>query len=350
MMDFISLSGETFSSAIVLLAFLLVVAMLHTNITSVTELLFSSKLREAPEKVTSNDSQSQPQGNPYDAVACKYDASFCDTRVGTLLRRKTWVVLEKAFKSEAPDSARPILEVSCGTGEDALWLASHRVKVLATDVSAGMLEVARAKLESSPRIEEEWKPSFQQLDIEALHKSYLLQQHNISGVFSNFGGMNNVDPECVRHMAHVLAKILPPGAKVVLVVMGRFCLFETLYYLLRFKMERAFRRLRSSRSRGISLRVCKDKRCRIYFHSLQDMQDAFLSTSAFCLVDRRAIGLAIPPSLWSNSASRKVPEWLLSFLDDIDALLSRLWPFVNWGDHYLVEFERIIDERPAVNQ
>ena len=202
MMDFISLSGETFSSAIVLLAFLLVVAMLHTNITSVTELLFSSKLREAPEKVTSNDSQSQPQGNPYDAVACKYDASFCDTRVGTLLRRKTWVVLEKAFKSEAPDSARPILEVSCGTGEDALWLASHRVKVLATDVSEGMLEVARAKLESSPCIEDEWKPIFQQLDIEALHKSSLLQQHNISGVFSNFGGMNNVGLNVydTRHM------------------------------------------------------------------------------------------------------------------------------------------------------
>ena len=49
-----------------------------------------------------------------------------------------WRWLDTAFQP-----GEQVLELSCGTGEDALHLAEQGVRILATDPSAGMLEVAR---------------------------------------------------------------------------------------------------------------------------------------------------------------------------------------------------------------
>ena len=40
--------------------------------------------------------------------------------------------------------------MNCGTGEDARWLASQGMQVLATDISAPMIEVAQCKLAGLP--------------------------------------------------------------------------------------------------------------------------------------------------------------------------------------------------------
>src|ERR1035437_11001672 len=40
-----------------------------------------------------------------------------------------------------------ILELNCGTGADALFLARHGIRVLATDGAAGMIERTRAHVE-----------------------------------------------------------------------------------------------------------------------------------------------------------------------------------------------------------
>lgn len=289
---------------------------------------------------------------PFDSLATSYDKSFCETTVGCLLRRETWKVLEEAFASSQVQSLPSsdgsnnniVIELSCGTGEDAMWLAAKHVHVLATDYSDGMIDVARSKCRSCSGIAKEDQPIFRRLDVESFDPSSLDMgptDRKFAGAFSNFGGLNNVGPEGIEHCARTLAKVLSPGAKVVLVVMGRFCLMETLYWLLvRRSKTKAFRRMKSSATQGITVTVAK-KNHTVYFHSVATVETAFSNTRSFRRVKRRAIGLLVPPSLWSRSASRRIPPSLLSIFFSVDILLGQLWPFVYMGDHYLIEFERL---------
>src|SRR6185436_18142808 len=76
----------------------------------------------------------------FDQFAHDYDEHFGGI-LGRLFRRAVWRWLDSAFQA-----GEQILELSCGTGEDALHLAGQGVRILATDPSAGMLEVARKKI------------------------------------------------------------------------------------------------------------------------------------------------------------------------------------------------------------
>src|ERR1700689_2798446 len=82
----------------------------------------------------------------FDAIASAYDTQFTATTLGAAMRRAVWARCAVRFASGSR-----VLEMNCGTGEDALWLAHRGVKVLATDVSAAMLQVAENKLAASPR-------------------------------------------------------------------------------------------------------------------------------------------------------------------------------------------------------
>ena len=90
---------------------------------------------------------------PFDAAAARYDAEFTDTALGRALRQLVWRRLDAAF----PPGAR-VLELACGTGEDARHLAGRGVSVFASDQSAAMLEIARQKCAGLPA-------QFAQLDL-----------------------------------------------------------------------------------------------------------------------------------------------------------------------------------------
>jgi SAM-dependent methyltransferase len=287
---------------------------------------------------------------PFDKLADSYDSSFCNTAVGRLLRRQTWKNLDEAFatsklksKSKEKEEA-PILDISCGTGDDAIHLASQHVHVVATDYSPGMLRKARQKCCSNPCVPHDYQPTFKELDLRDSHYNISLDPiHKFSGAYCNFGGLNNLSPEEISHLAYELLELVHPGGKVVLVVMGRFCLVETLYYLWKCNLKRAFRRLRSTqKSGGVSARVAPNtKKQTIYFYSLSFLDRTFHNTRGFRTVKKRAIGLTLPPSLWSRSSSKRIHPCLLLLLSWLDSVLSDRWPFLHFGDHFLIEFERL---------
>ena len=82
------------------------------------------------------------RASPFDALAADYDRSFTASAIGQRMRAAVWRRLDTAF---APGER--VLELNCGTGEDAVHLAERGVRVLATDVSPGMLAMTRAKVE-----------------------------------------------------------------------------------------------------------------------------------------------------------------------------------------------------------
>ena len=79
----------------------------------------------------------------FDELASTYDETFTDTVVGRTLRRMVWARMARAFRA-----GQRVLELGCGTGEDAIRLAEAGVRVVATDPSSHMLQLAREKAAS----------------------------------------------------------------------------------------------------------------------------------------------------------------------------------------------------------
>jgi SAM-dependent methyltransferase len=173
------------------------------------------------------------QATPFDSMAADYDQAFTDTLIGARMRQAVWRRLDAAFCPGAH-----VLELNCGTGEDAVYLARRGVHVLATDISSAMLAAARAKVERAGLHE---LVQVEQLDITRLAEHAAGPRH-FDGALSNFGGLN-----CVADLAAAargLAAHLRPGAPALLCVMGPLVPWEWAWYLWRRQPRKAFRRLR----------------------------------------------------------------------------------------------------------
>src|SRR4051812_48570299 len=96
----------------------------------------------------------------FDNSAATYDEDFTNTSIGGLQRNKVWDYLLKTFHSSFPSN---ILELNCGTGEDAIFFAEHGSKVLATDVSREMLNTATIKFQQKSFLQ---SITTKQLDLE----------------------------------------------------------------------------------------------------------------------------------------------------------------------------------------
>ena len=85
-----------------------------------------------------------------------YDSDFAETTAGVWLRESVWSRLGPFVKP-----GMHALDLGCGTGEDALWLARNACRVTAADGSPAMLEkvavkAARLKLEHRVRTMSVW--------------------------------------------------------------------------------------------------------------------------------------------------------------------------------------------------
>ncbi|MGH2544698.1 MAG: class I SAM-dependent methyltransferase, partial [Ardenticatenaceae bacterium] len=87
--------------------------------------------------------------HPFDEAAAAYDTDFTHRQLGRWLREMVWERLDATFQP-----GDHVLELGCGTGEDAVWLARRGIRVTATDASAGMIEQARRKAESAGMVDQ----------------------------------------------------------------------------------------------------------------------------------------------------------------------------------------------------
>lgn len=257
----------------------------------------------------------------FDALAEGYDGQFTRTRIGTAMRAAVWARCAARFRP-----GFRILEMNCGTGEDARWLANQGMQVLATDISPRMIEVARRKLAALP---ENQAVRFQELAWEQLGT---LDTVPFDGMLSNFGGLN-----CVADLngaAASLAKILRPGAIAMLCIMGPRVPWEWLWFLSRARPAAAFRRLRCGREwSGIT----------IHYPSISATTLAF--APSFRLLRAGAIGALLPPP-YTEGALGRYPR-LLTVLERLERRWEAQWPLPQLADHYLLELERTTNALPG---
>jgi ubiquinone/menaquinone biosynthesis C-methylase UbiE len=265
------------------------------------------------------DSQQQI-ARAFDSLAPSYDDLFTRSLVGRAQRNAVWDVLAKTFIA-----GDRILELNCGTGEDAIFLSRRGASVLACDASEGMVNVARHRilLESL-----EDKVQIEQLPTE--HLNTLPQFPQFDGVFSNFSGLN-----CVADlvtMAPLLARLVKPGAPIVFCLCTRFCLFEIVWFLLHGKPKKAFRR-----TSGRAVAQLGGCHVQVQYPTVRELRQIF--SGGFKLRSCRGVGIFVPPS-YAESWARRYPQ-ILGILESIDRLVCDLPGLRVIGDHFLVCFERV---------
>jgi len=158
----------------------------------------------------------------FDRVAARYDEQWTSTPIGRAQRDLVWREIDPLF--QAGDR---ILDIGCGTGEDAAHFTARGVTVHAFDPAPAMIEVAQKRggfTASVLRAEE----------IAEAGGTY-------NGAISNFGALNCVDD--LPGVARDLAALVPRGGAVAICILGRFCAWEALYYASRFQFRKAVRRL-----------------------------------------------------------------------------------------------------------
>lgn len=247
----------------------------------------------------------------FDALAPTYDHDFTASPIAQTLRARVHTRLSQHFAA-----GTHLLELGCGTGEDAVQLAQRGVRVTATDASPAMLDAARAKTAAAPLV------SVETLDLTNLPNDYA----KFDGVFANFGVLN-----CVadwKPLAAWLAGRLPPCGTAAFAVMSPLCLWEIGWHGAHGSFRTAFRR----QGRGTTFGTLP-----IHYPSIHRLTSDF--APHFRRVHVEPLGLFLPPSDVYAVIERR-PR-LLRALTALDRNFSRVSPLALFADHYWIEFERL---------
>src|SRR5450432_1193149 len=267
--------------------------------------------------------QAGTSAEAFDHIGARYDAEFTNTDLSWWFRRRVWERLELLF--QPGDSA---LELGCGTGEDAIWLAKRGVHVLAPDGSAAMLAETKrkAKVEGVESLVET-----RLLDLTDAAGWDLKQYDNVfDGAYSNYGPLNCVGDW--RAIGQQLASAIRLGGKVGLGVMGPWCPWEFFWHGLHGDFRTATRRFHRS-----TVAHLDGKYFDVFYPTPRRLQ-----RDLGPVFQRRllwGLGVFLPPSDLYKPVGRR--PWLAKPLLAIERLTAPHWPFKHLGDHYWLELERL---------
>lgn len=258
---------------------------------------------------------------PFDDTARAYDATFTQKPIGSAQRGLVWNYLRATYGNRFPLN---VLELNCGTGEDAMFFAKQGSDVFATDVSQQMLEITRQKAELN---EFSHLVRTTQLDISLLDPSLFSQKFDL--VFSNFGGLNCVSGPELQSLLGKLPPVLNAHGRVILVVMPRFCAWECIYYCLQLDYRRAFRR----RKRTVQKASLGNSDVNVWYHDPSDI--ATMAANCFELVHVQPIGITVPPSYMQNTVLGH--SAIVNKLASLEKRIARFRGLSRMSDHYLID-------------
>ena len=258
----------------------------------------------------------------FDGAAAEYDSVFTRTLAGRWLRARVWERLEVHFQP-----GMRVLELGCGTGEDAVWLARRGVRVLGTDASATMLAIAREKAARAGLAD---LTAFRTLDLANLPGADEIGA-GFDGVLSDFGALNCIGDW--RAPAEWLGRAVRPGGRAVLVVMGPWCPWEIAWHAVHGKFGTAFRRLRRN---GVDA-VVSGQPVHVWYPPPGRLRRDF--GPWFRSIGTHAVGALLPPP-YINGVVERRPR-LFARLAALERRAGAHWPFNVLNDHYLIELERL---------
>ncbi|WP_287129641.1 bifunctional 2-polyprenyl-6-hydroxyphenol methylase/3-demethylubiquinol 3-O-methyltransferase UbiG [Candidatus Cyanaurora vandensis] len=252
----------------------------------------------------------------FESIAADYDRLTVGT-VARWQRVQVWVWLDRFFI--APNH---VLELGCGTGVDAVHLAQHGVAVHATDPAPTMVQTTLTKA--------------RELGLTQVTGQVLRAEdcggltQRFDGCFSNFAALNCVGD--LPQLAQTLAGRLKPGAPLIIVVFGRYCLWELLGYGLRGRFSQAARRWGGP----VAVAIAPGSYVETFYHTRQELVTSFAPW--FEAVAQVGIGVAVPPIYSEGWVAPRV-GWF-QFAQTLDLALGAYWPYAAGGDHLLLVWRR----------
>lgn len=261
----------------------------------------------------------------FDRAAPSYDALYQSNGMMTWLRQQNLAAFQAAF----PTSSR-LLEIGCGTGEEALALGRLGYRIVATDLCPAMIACARSKpLKGATPVEWRVLPAG---ELAALLPDY--GPAAFDGAYSSFGALN-CEPQ-LDQVASALANLLRPGASLICSVMNRWCGWEIGWGLMHLKPRYAFRRLRRRWTQAGLAVPDGTQAVPVRYHTAR----AFACAFAPYFEPRRVSGWPVflpPPSL--DPFDGRFPT-LRARLEGAEKRWRGRWPLSALGDHFLIVLER----------
>lgn len=257
--------------------------------------------------------------NGFNAAALSYDTDFTHSVIGKLQRQFVYRHLSEII---ADNQFKSVLEINCGTGEDAIWLARQNFDVVATDISEKMIAVANNKSKFKNLI-------FKKLNINDM--SITFEKEKFDLIFSNFGGLNCLSEIELELFFKNAATLLTEKGKLVLIIMPKSTLWEQSYFLMKGKFKSVFRRKKT----GVIANVEGEKIITYYYNPKETKT---LADYYFKFKQQNPIGFFIPPSYLESFFRNK--SRLIAITTTLEKKITSSSFLAKYADHYLIAFEK----------
>ncbi len=260
---------------------------------------------------------------PFDHIETTYDSFLTRSAIGQLQRKQVWHYLEKITSQL---NGLEILELNCGSGEDAMMFSEKGFNIMATDVSEEMLKVT---IQKANQFSMQNRISSQYLDLDCLDETVFGKKFDL--VFSNFGGLNCINPESLKRLLEKIPSMLAPGGRFVGVIMPKVCLWESVYLLTKFRFKQAFRRMTSNE---VIVNLGGNFLKTWYYNPSQVKEWA---GDKFKLIKIKPVGFALPPSYLETYFSKR--KRLLLRLNKLDNKIENFSFLSGTADHFLIDLK-----------
>ncbi len=262
----------------------------------------------------------------FDRAAQGYDGLYQANPLMAWMRRESLAALRSTFPPGGT-----LLEVGCGTGDEALALSRCGHRIVATDISPAMIRLAQAKAQTEGAGDVTWcvLPAG---ELEDLIEGY--GPGSFDGAYASFGSLN-CEPR-LDQVAAALGRLLRPGASLVCSVMNRWCAWEMGWNLLRLRARQAVRRLDRGWVQAGLASPAGTLSVPVRYYSPRGFARRF----APCFRVRKVRGLPVllPPPYLTSWYERHPAAF--SYLEALEHRLRDRFPFNSLGDHFLMVMVR----------
>lgn len=256
----------------------------------------------------------------FDFAAAGYDTEFTHSAIGKRQRQMVYDFLESRL-----GLWNEILEINCGTGEDALWFANKGKQIIATDISSEMIKTAQAKADACHVKNIEFKT----LDINEIDTLDSSKKYDL--IFSNFGGLNCLGgEELPDFLKSARDKLLSDNGSIIMVVMSKGSIWESLFYLRKLNFKKAFRR---NTNKALLVNV-NGQNVPTYYYNPSFFKKVKESFSVEAIQN---IAFFLPPSYLEPIFAKR--PGLLNFLFRLERKFCKLSFLAGFADHYLIELK-----------